>query len=157
MGAQKQGRDILLVGLPLLACAIGLILLHWSFSYQVRPSTRSAALDLSNPTLPQTQRVTTDARLASQSDDSQRNVLELPEASLDFVGEWGGYTHTTIHSVLPARLSGSNPDRVSIVFGRTGGTFFIGSDLYPSPNNHLPLSPPTPISTPDTHIIPYQP
>ena len=156
MGAQKQGRDILLVGLPLFACTIGLILLHWSFSNQVRPSTASAALDWSNRTLPQTQRVTTDARLASQSDDSQRNVLELPEASLDFVGEWGGYTHSMIHSVLPGRLSGRNPDRVSIVFGRTGGTVFIGSELYTSPKQRLLREPAARIANPGEATVEYE-
>ena len=147
---------MLLVGLPLLTCAVGLILLHWSFSNQARSPIIGAVSDSSNPAPPQSQRVVTEAWLASQSDEAPINVLELPEASLDFVGDWGGYTHSTIHSVVPGRLIGRNPDRVSIVFGRSGGTVYIGSELYTSPRQHLLRKPTARIANPAEAIIEYE-
>jgi hypothetical protein len=44
----------------------------------------------------------------SPADGSQSNVLELPSASLDFVGYWGGYTHSTIFSVVPGEMTGES-------------------------------------------------
>jgi hypothetical protein len=52
------------------------------------------------------------------------NVLELPRASLDFVGNWGGYTHDTGSSDV------ESPDHVSVVFGRRGDIVFFASELY---------------------------
>ena len=65
----------------------------------------------------------------SPTDGSQSNLLELPRASLDFVGYWGGYTHSTIFSVVPGEMTGENPDRASIVFGCTGDTVLIATEL----------------------------
>jgi hypothetical protein len=55
---------------------------------------------------------------------SEPNVLELPKASFDFVGNWGGHSHNTGPSDVEA------PDHVSVVFGRHGGTVFFASELY---------------------------
>lgn len=55
---------------------------------------------------------------------SEPNVLELPKASFDFVGSWGGYTHDTGSSDV------ESPDHVSVIFGRRGGTVFFASKLY---------------------------
>lgn len=148
---------MLLLGLPLLGCAIGLILLRWSFSNRGRSSISNKATVSSALVLPGPQRVASDAwPLASKSNGSQTNVLELPKASLDFVGEWGGYTHSSIHSVVPGYLSGKNPDRVSIVFGRSGDTVFIGSELYSSPNQRLLGGPTARIASPGEALIEYE-
>ena len=86
---------------------------------------------------------------------SQPNVLELPRASLDFVGYWGGYVHSTIFSVIPGALTGANPDRASIVFGRAGDTVFISSQLYSSPTQRLIGRPSARISNPREAVIQY--
>src|ERR1700730_15044486 len=56
--------------------------------------------------------------------DSESNVLELPKASFDFVGSWGGYTHDNAPSEV------ESPDHVSVVFGRRGDTVFFATKLY---------------------------
>jgi hypothetical protein len=62
--------------------------------------------------------------------DSAPNVLELPKASFDFVGNWGGYTHGTGSPDV------ESPDHVSVVFGRRGDTVFFATELYtPSDQN----------------------
>jgi hypothetical protein len=158
MNTQRQVPvGMLLVGLPLLACATGLILLHRSFSNRVWPTISNKATVSSALVLPGPQRVVSDARrLASQSNGSQMNVLELPKASLDFVGEWGGYTHSVIHSVVPGHLSGKNPDRVSIIFGRSADTVFITSELYSSPNQRLLGEPVARVANPGEALIEYE-
>src|ERR1700693_5311718 len=85
-----------------------------------------------------------------------RNVLELPRASLDFVGYWGGYVHSTISSVIPGALTGANPDRASIIFGRAGDTVFISSQLYSSPTQRLIGRPRARISDPQEAVIQYR-
>lgn len=75
--------------------------------------------------------------LPSPADGSQSNVLELPKVSLNFVGDWGGYTHSSIHSVQPDLLTGETPDRASVIFGRQGDTVFIAAELYSSPNQRI--------------------
>ena len=54
---------------------------------------------------------------------SEPNVLELPKASFDFVGIWGGHTHAESSDV-------ESPDHISVVFGRRGDTVFFASKLY---------------------------
>ena len=63
------------------------------------------------------------------------NVLELPKASFDFVGHWGGYTHTGSPDV-------ESSDHVSVVFGRRGDTVFFASELY-TPSDQKILDNPT--------------
>jgi hypothetical protein len=87
---------------------------------------------------------------------SQSNVLELPRASSDFVGYWGGYTHSAIDSIIPGALTGENPDRASIVFGRAGDTVFIASELYSSPTQRLIGRPRARISNPREVVIQYR-
>jgi hypothetical protein len=54
---------------------------------------------------------------------SEPNVLEFPKASFDFVGNWGGCTHTGSSDV-------EGSDHVSVVFGRRRDTVFFASKLY---------------------------
>lgn len=65
--------------------------------------------------------------------DSESNVLELPKASFDFIGSWGGYTHDT-NDV-------ASPDHVSIVFGKRGNIVFFATELY-SPSDQRIVSRP---------------
>jgi hypothetical protein len=67
--------------------------------------------------------------------ESEPNVLELPKASFDFVGRWGGYTHTGSSDV-------ESPGHVSVVFGRRGGAVFFASKLY-TPSDQKILDKPT--------------
>lgn len=94
--------------------------------------------------------------LPSAADGSESNVLELPKASLDFVGFWGGYTHSTLHSVRPDLLTGENPDRASIIFGRRGDTVFIAGELYSSPSQRIPGRPKARVLSPVEAIVHYE-
>jgi hypothetical protein len=63
--------------------------------------------------------------------------------------------HSTIFSVIPGALTGANPDRASIVFGRAGDTVFIASELYSSPTQRLIGRPSARISNPREAVIHY--
>jgi hypothetical protein len=67
---------------------------------------------------------------------SQDNILQLPQASSDFVGYWGGYIHSSIQRFSP-NLGGTSPDRVSVVFGRQGDIIFMAGELYSSPHQRI--------------------
>ena len=86
--------------------------------------------------------------------NSQADVLELPKASADFLGYWGGYTHSSIQSFSPD-LIGSSPDRVSVVFGRRDDMVFVTSELYSSPTQRIVHRPKVTISSPRLAIIKY--
>ncbi|HXZ87501.1 MAG TPA: hypothetical protein VEF07_02945 [Candidatus Binataceae bacterium] len=92
----------------------------------------------------------------SKADSFESNVLELPKASLDFVGFWGGYTHSTLHSVRPEFLTGENPDRASIIFGRQGDTVFIAGELYSSPSQRILGRPRASVLSPVEAIVHYE-
>jgi hypothetical protein len=94
--------------------------------------------------------------LPSAAGGSESNVLELPKASLDFVGFWGGYTHSTLHSVRPGLLTGENPDRASIIFGRRGDTVFITGELYSSPSQRILGRPRARVLSPIEAIVYYE-
>jgi len=89
-------------------------------------------------------------------DGSESNVLELPKASMDFVGFWGGYTHSTLRSVRPGLLTGENPDRASIIFGRQGDTVFIAGDLYSSPSQQILGKPKVRVLRPAEAVVHYE-
>src|SRR5277367_1306517 len=70
------------------------------------PSTRVSILQrpvaLSTLGMPARQAEVPAAGFAQDaSDESQSNVLEIPKASIDFVGAWGGFTRSSIRSVSP--------------------------------------------------------
>lgn len=92
----------------------------------------------------------------STDDGSQSNVLEIREASLDFVGEWGGYTHSTIRSTVPGYLTGKNPDRVSVVFLRQDDTVFIADELYSWPHQRITGKPRVRTANPKEVVIEYE-
>src|SRR5207248_325180 len=80
---------------------------------------------------------------------------ELPKASTDFVGDWGGYIRSSLRRVSPY-LVGTNPDRVSIIFGRKGNTVFMESELYSSANQKLLHRPVVHIIDPRLAVIAYE-
>ena len=86
---------------------------------------------------------------------AQANILELPKASTDFVGYWGGYVHSSIRRLSPD-LIGTSPDRVSVVFGRRGDTVFMASELYSSPNQKIVRRPNARIAGPRVAIVEYE-
>jgi hypothetical protein len=90
-----------------------------------------------------------------RGDNSQADVLELPKASADFMGYWGGYTHSSIQSFSPD-LIGTSPDRVSVVFGRRDETVFMSSELYSSPTQKIVHRPKVTISSPWLAIVKYE-
>src|SRR4029077_10995513 len=98
-------------------CTFGLILLLRSF---YDPTFRSLAAH--KVQLSSSSEISGSARFASvpwsqlaSGPGSEPNVLELPKASFDFVGIWGGYTHAESSDV-------ESPDHISVVFGRRGDT-----------------------------------
>jgi hypothetical protein len=91
----------------------------------------------------------------SPQNNAEANVLELPKASTDFVGYWGGYIHSSIKRLSPD-LIGTSPDRVSVVFGRQGDTVFMASKLYAAPNQRIVLAAKARILGPRVAVITYE-
>jgi len=145
----------MLAGVILLGGIIGRTLLTPQADHEinVNPVAREDIAAVPKLIAPIAQRTSSDK---SPTDGSQSNVLELPRASLDFVGYWGGYTHSTIFSVVPGEMTGENPDRASIVFGRTGDTVFIATELYTSAGQRLIDRPSARISNPREAVIQYR-
>src|SRR5207245_7827934 len=120
-----------------LAVTVGVILLIRSF---YEPSPRSLGSHeaplLSPVEAPGRQRLAAVpwSQLPSKL-DSEFNVLELPKASFDFVGSWGGYTHDT------SPFEVESPDHISVVFGRRGNVVFFATQLY-SPSDQRIVSKP---------------
>jgi hypothetical protein len=85
----------------------------------------------------------------------QTNILELPKASSDFEGYWGGYMHSSIRRFSPD-LIGASPDRVSVVFGRRRDAIFMASELYTSPSQKIVRRPKARMVGARTAIIEYQ-
>jgi hypothetical protein len=85
----------------------------------------------------------------------QANILELPKASTDFVGYWGGYVHSSIQRFSPD-LIGTSPARVSAIFGRRRDTIFMASELYTSPSQKIVRRPKVRVVDARTAIIEYQ-
>jgi hypothetical protein len=82
--------------------------------------------------------------------DSESNILELPKASLDFVGSWGGYTH----DIEPTEVE--SPDHVSVVFGRHGNTVFFATKLYSPSGQRIVSKPRAWITSPKEILVTYK-
>lgn len=82
--------------------------------------------------------------------DSESNVLELPKASFDFVGSWGGYTYDT------APFEVESPDHVSIVFGRHRNMVFFATKLYSPAGQRIVSKPRAWIINPKQVLITYE-
>jgi hypothetical protein len=121
-------------GLFAVAVTLGLILLIRSFC---EPSSHSFASHqpLSPAEPPHRPLALVPWSQSPSKLDSESNILELPKASLDFVGSWGGYTH----DIEPSEVE--SPDHVSVVFGRHGNTVFFATKLY-SPSGQKIVSKP---------------
>jgi hypothetical protein len=71
---------------------------------------------------------------ASQPMQPGRNVLVIPRASRDFVGEWGGHLSLTRSvGIVPA----SRDSIVSLAFGETGGTVFMQTTAFASRSSQI--------------------
>jgi hypothetical protein len=86
--------------------------------------------------------------------DLPANVLELPRANADFVGYWGGYVHASIER-FSLDLTGRNPSRISVIFGRNGNTIFVSSELYAPPEQAIVRPPHAIMRNPRIAIIEY--
>jgi hypothetical protein len=98
---------------------------------------------------------TGDSTTSFRAVGQQGNVLELPKASLDFVGYWGGSVHSSIQRLSPD-LVGTSPQRVSVIFGRQGDTVFMTSELYASPKQKIVRRPKVRIVSSRLTIIEYE-
>jgi hypothetical protein len=83
------------------------------------------------------------------------NILQLPKASTDFVGYWGGYIDSSVQRLSPD-LIGNSPNRVSVVFGRQGDTVFMASELYSSPKQKIVHGPRARIVSARLAIVEYE-
>ncbi|HKV55253.1 MAG TPA: hypothetical protein VJN94_11510 [Candidatus Binataceae bacterium] len=101
-------------------------------------SSRSASSAIMTPLAVEVSQNATRSPASSTTYGTLSNLLELPQASHDFVGDWGGYTHSTIVRIAP-ELEGTSPDRVSIVFGQAGDSIFAQSVLYTPANQRVVL------------------
>jgi hypothetical protein len=84
-----------------------------------------------------------------------RNILELPKASEDFVGYWGGSIQSTIQRFDPD-FTGTSPERVSVVFGRNDRTVFMASELYSSVNQTIVRRPRARLAGARVAIVEYR-
>jgi len=129
LAMNERGRSIVLAlisGVLALAIILVLNLLAHRSLLQYQPNRTSREPVLFSPvTLPQTQQDQTDSHLYASS-----NVLELPKASLDFVGYWGGSVRGS------GSLTGESPRHVGVVFGRRDNQVFFASELYSPAGQH---------------------
>jgi hypothetical protein len=98
------------------------------------------------------EQVTEPSNLRSRNSN---RILELPTASENFVGYWGGYVHSTIQRFDPG-LIGTSPERVSVVFGRHEHTVFMTSELYGSANQTFVSGPRARMAGARVAIVEYQ-
>jgi hypothetical protein len=119
----ERGRNVvfaLIVGLLGLVTILVLNLLARRSILQYQPNRASReSVPFSPVALPETQQDQTDSHLYSSS-----GVLELPKASLDFVGFWGGFVRGS------RSPTGERTAHVGVVFGRRGDKVFFASELY---------------------------
>jgi hypothetical protein len=85
----------------------------------------------------------------------QGNILELPQASTDFVGYWGGYVHSSIQRLSPDFI-GNSPDRVSVIFGRQRDAVFMAGELYTSRGQRIARLPKARVVDTRLAIIEYE-
>ncbi len=76
------------------------------------------------------------------------NVLELPRASLDFVGYWGGFIRDA--------ESPTGAGHVGVVFGQRGDRVFFASELYSPAGQHSLSKPRVRIIGPWEVVIEYE-
>lgn len=63
-----------------------------------------------------------------------QNVLVIPRASRDFVGEWGGHVHLTrVIGGVPA----SRDSIVSLAFGESNGSVFMETTAFANRSSHI--------------------
>jgi hypothetical protein len=131
------------------ALTLGLIVLIWSLT-EPNPGSYGSPKPSSLVETPDHPRL---APLpwsqSSQKLDSEYNILELPKASLDFVGSWGGYTH----DIEPSEVE--SPDHVSVVFGRRGNTAFFATKLYSPSGQRILGRPRARITNPKQVLVMY--
>jgi hypothetical protein len=108
----------------LLAAAFALLALSGSARAQHIASQRSGTL-----AVPPAHRQTQELPQAwpPMSVQSHGNVLVIPRASRDFVGEWGGHLHLT----RAVGMAPASPDSiVSLAFGESKGTVFMETTAF---------------------------
>jgi hypothetical protein len=135
-----------------LTVTLGLILLIRSFYEPSSGSFRSHKAPLSSTVeAPVHQRLALGpwSQLPSKL-DSESNVLELPKASFDFVGSWGGYTHDSAPSEV------DSPDHVSVVFGKRGNIVFFATELYSPSDQRIVSRPRARIASPKDVRVTYK-
>jgi hypothetical protein len=148
-------KSIAFAGLAMFSVGAGILLalrftrLQHHTEVALYPPAGSIGSQLTYPS-----RYTAESTRSISANREQANTLELPKASLDFVGYWGGYIHSSIQRFNPD-LIGTSPDRISVIFGRQGDTVFMTSDLYTSPNQKIVHRPTARIVAARTVTIEY--
>ena len=123
--------------------------------YRSEPALHTPAIASIDSQLTNLSRQAGDSISSFRGSGMQGNMLELPKASTDFVGYWGGYIHSSIQRLSPD-LVGTSPDRVSVIFGRQGNTVFMMSELYTSPNQKIVHQPKARMVAARIAIIEYE-
>jgi hypothetical protein len=144
MGAREHRLEVI-TALLALATIVGLKLLSSALQNTPPGPSTSNETAASCPVM-----ISRSQQLTSDPSSLSSNVLELPRASLGFVGDWGGYTHSD------GSLMGVGPDRVSIIFGRRGDTVFLATELYSPSGQRIIGKPRVRILNPRASIIQYE-
>lgn len=80
------------------------------------------------------QPITSGPKFAPSIATSQPNVLEIPKASLDFIGDWGGYETGTFQYAFNGFAVRVPANKTSATFGRTNGTVFLSLQFWGAPD-----------------------
>ena len=153
-----MGIGVLLTAVLVLAGAFAAKVLTWPSHEAGTAVSTSHKAASSSVVMPARQSdVPTFVPEPSAAGGSQANLLELPKASSDFVGDWGGYTHSTIRSLASGLLlTGKNPGRISVIFSRPGETVFIADEVYSGPHQRILGKPRVRTANPQEVVIEYE-
>lgn len=87
---------------------------------------------------------------------SQSNVLEIPKASVDFVGDWGGYETGTLQDALSGFAERVHAGQEGVTFGRTNDTVFLSLEIWGSPDVEIVRKPKAWITDPEEAIVEFE-
>jgi hypothetical protein len=127
----------------------------WGFHLGLLTSTResSGATPSANTVA---QPATSNPSFAPSVATSQSNILEIPKASVDFVGDWGGYETGTVQDALSGFARRIPAARTAVTFGRTNDTVFLSLEVWAPPDVEIVSKPRAWITDPEEAIVEFE-
>ena len=87
---------------------------------------------------------------------SQSNVLVIPKASVDFVGDWGGYETGTLQDARIGFAVRVPAARNEVTFGRTNDTVFLSVEMWGPPDLESVSKPRAWITDPNEAVVEWE-